>query len=261
MSMHTGENEEGLRKIMDMTRLMSIATLLIHFYFYCYSAFEQWKLTAALSDRILQNIQRSGLFHHFHTSKVITLVLLAISLIGTKGRKKEKLKFKSAASYIVSGLLVYFGSGLLFITSVNIESLTIAYIGLTSIGFLFVLSGGTLLSRIIKQKINTDIFNKINETFPQEERLLQNEYSINLPAEYNLKNKKRKSWINIINPFRGLLVIGSPGAGKSYFVIRHIIRQQTFIFEMGLASPGGAGRNRVLSKKNFLRIPIKLPPS
>jgi len=70
-----------------------------------------------------------------------------------------------------------------------------------------------------------DIFNKENETFPQEERLLQNDYSINLPAEYYLRNKKHRSWINIINPFRSLLVLGSPGSGKSYFVIRHVITQ------------------------------------
>jgi len=89
-----------------------------------------------------------------------------------------------------------------------------------------VLSGGTLLSRVIQQKLNSkDIFNKENETFPQEERLLENEYLINLPAQYNLKGKRRKSWINIINPFRALMVLGSPGAGKSYFLIRHVITQ------------------------------------
>jgi len=70
-----------------------------------------------------------------------------------------------------------------------------------------------------------DIFNKQNETFPQEERLLQNKYSINLPAAYKLKSKTISSWINFINPMRGLLVMGSPGAGKSYFIIQHIIKQ------------------------------------
>jgi pantothenate kinase-related protein Tda10 len=73
--------------------------------------------------------------------------------------------------------------------------------------------------------LGKDIFNELNETFPQEERLLQNEYSINLRAQYNLKGKVRRSWINIINPFRGLLVTGTPGSGKSYFVIQHVIRQ------------------------------------
>jgi len=74
-------------------------------------------------------------------------------------------------------------------------------------------------------KFKQDIFNKLNESFPQEERLIENEYSVNLPARYQLKGKVRKSWINIINPFRGLTVLGTPGAGKSYFVIRHIINQ------------------------------------
>ncbi len=87
------------------------------------------------------------------------------------------------------------------------------------------LHGGALLSRLLKNKLNKDIFNRLQETFPQEERLLNNEFSINLPALYNLKGKLRKSWINVINPFRGILVAGTPGSGKSYFVIRHIITQ------------------------------------
>ncbi len=70
-----------------------------------------------------------------------------------------------------------------------------------------------------------DVFNKDNQTFPQHERLLKNEYSINLPAIYNLKGKQRSSWINVINPMRGVLIMGSPGSGKSYFIIQHIIRQ------------------------------------
>jgi hypothetical protein len=78
---------------------------------------------------------------------------------------------------------------------------------------------------LIKIRLGNDIFNELNETFPQEERLLENEYSINLPARYRLKNQIRNSFINFINPMRGLLVIGSPGSGKSYFVIQHVIRQ------------------------------------
>ena len=90
---------------------------------------------------------------------------------------------------------------------------------------MIILSGGTLLSRIIRQRLNTEVFNSENETFPQEERLLVNEYSINLPTTYWLKGKARSAWINVINPFRGLLVLGTPGSGKSYFVIRHVITQ------------------------------------
>ena len=51
--MNTGENEQGLRKITDMTRLMSIVVLALHFYFYCYQAFKEWELTAEIADRLL----------------------------------------------------------------------------------------------------------------------------------------------------------------------------------------------------------------
>lgn len=108
----------------------------------------------------------------------------------------------------------------------NLLLIATLYIAVTSIGFMLILTGGGLLSRLIKDKLNQDTFNTENETFPQEERLLENDSSVNLPAKYNLKGKIRNSYINLISMTRGLLVSGSPGAGKSYFVIRHVIDQQ-----------------------------------
>lgn len=224
--MNTGENEQGLRKITDMTRLMSIVVLALHFYFYCYHAFKEWELTAEIADRLLTNIQNTGLFDRFNNSKLIALALLVISLFGSRGKKDEKLNHKTAFAYIITGALLYFLSYLGLHFTAPLQTRAVIYMLITATGYLFILTGGNLISRVIRQKLNNkDIFNSENETFPQEERLLQNEYSINLPAEYHLKGKVRKSWINIINPFRSLLVLGSPGAGKSYFVIRHVISQ------------------------------------
>lgn len=225
-AMHTGENEQGLRKILDMTRLMSLVVLGLHFYFYCYKAFEEWELTAELSDRLLINVGNTGLFRSFNTAKLIALGLLVISLMGAKGKKDEKQNYKTAFAYIIPGLLVYFGSYFSLFIQATVTTVAMIYMFVTVTGFIMVMTGCTLLSRIIRQKLNNqDIFNNENESFPQEERLLENEYSINLPAQYHLKGKVRKSWINIINPFRSLLVLGSPGSGKSYFVIRHVITQ------------------------------------
>jgi hypothetical protein len=226
MAMHTGENEQGLRKILDFTRIISIVLLCLHFYYYCYAVFEEWQLTAVLTDRILQNIHGTGLFDSFHTSKFIALAFLALSVLGVKGRKKEKLGYKKAAKYIITGLLLYFLSYLYLQANATATTIAILYIGTTTAGFVLTLTGGTLLSRVVGLTLNhKDIFNKEAETFPQEERLIENEYSLNLPARYNLKGRWRKSWLNIPNPFRGLLVLGSPGSGKSYFVIRHVITQ------------------------------------
>ncbi|SFH37259.1 conjugal transfer protein MobC [Pedobacter insulae] len=225
MALQTGENEQALRKIMDFTRLISVFILMLHCYYFCYAAFKIWGLTAELSDNILGNIYNTGLFSTFHKSKLIALGILLISLIGARGKKDEKLSYKTAFAYIIPGLLIYFLSGLVLYAPVQVVTKAIIYISITSVGFLLFMSGATLLSRIIRDALKNDIFNSENETFPQEERLLENEYSINLPATYQLKSKRRKSWINVINPFRALLVLGSPGSGKSYFVIRHVITQ------------------------------------
>lgn len=221
----TGENENDLRKIMDMTRYAGIFILLLHFYFYCYVAFKAWKLTASITDRLLFNIGQTGLFRHTYTSKFIALGLLAVSLLGSQGRKNEKLRWQRIAVLAGSGIALYFAASGVFYIGCTVAITAGLYMLVCSGGFLLVLSGGAQLSRLIKVKMAGDIFNEMNETFPQEERLLNNEYSINLPASYNLKGKTRRSWINIINPFRGVLVTGSPGAGKSWFVIQHIMKQ------------------------------------
>ena len=223
--MQTGENEHGLRRIIDFIRLLSLAILAIHFYITCYTAFQQWHLTAPLMDRIIGNFAKMQVFRNSHFTKAAVLVFLAASLIGTRGRKEEKIRLKTATSYIGIGLLLFFGSELLLRLQITILLKASVYMGVAGLGYLLILTGGTLISRLLYLKFKQDVFNKANETFPQEERLLENEYSVNLPAQYNLKGKTRKSWINIINPFRGLTVLGSPGAGKSYFVIRHIITQ------------------------------------
>lgn len=225
MSM-TGENEMGLRKIIDMTRMISIVILLIHFYYYCYGAFEEWGLTHTITDRLLLNFSHSGLFSSFNVSKLVSLLFLAVSLVGARGRKNPKSNYKSAFAYIITGLLIYFISGLaVLIKSMELTSVAQLYMALTGTGYLLMLTGGVSLSRIIKGRLSSEVFNKANETFPQEERLLTNPYSINLPATYQLKGKIRSSWINYVNPRRGLLALGSPGSGKSWYIIENCIRQ------------------------------------
>ena len=176
MAMQTGENEQGLRKITDITRLISIALLALHFYYYCYAAFRQWQLTSSLTDRVLANIRMTGLFDYFIKSKLLALCFLAISLVGAKGRKDEKLDYKKVSVYLTSGILIYFLSYLGLKTSTDVIMSAELYIFITTTGYVLILTGGTLLSRVIQLKVNSkDVFNKENETFPQEERKLENE--------------------------------------------------------------------------------------
>ncbi|MGC4102367.1 conjugal transfer protein MobC [Ferruginibacter sp.] len=221
----TGENEQGLRKIIDLTRLAGIFILLLNFYYYCYRAFEIWGITSLITDRLLSNIVKTGLFNSQINSRVLAVGLLGISLIGAQGKKEEKVQKKAIFFYICTGLILLVITPAFLRLDYTIQTVAIVYMSSSSLAFLLLLTGGNLLSRLIRVNLSKDVFNELNETFPQEERLLVNEYSINLKAQYNLKGKYRNSWINIINPFRGLLVIGSPGAGKSWFVIQHVIKQ------------------------------------
>jgi hypothetical protein len=225
MTTNTSENEIGLRKIMDMTRGISIIVLLIHFYFYCYAAFREWQLTWPLVDRIFMNVQRTGLFTGFNKTKLITLGFLLLSLLGSKGRKSKELTVRNALSYLAAGALLYFTAQLLFtIKNLPATDLAITYMAITTIGYLLLLTGGARLSRVIHQKLNGEVFNDGNETFPQEERLLESEYSINLPTRYiHPQLGARRGWINLINGRRGILIAGSPGSGKSWFIVEPIL--------------------------------------
>jgi hypothetical protein len=221
----TGENEQALRKIVDFTRMASILVLVLHFYYTCHFALEVWGYTSSVVDNVLLRLIRTGIFYSPYTSKLFVLGLLVISLFGSKGRKHNEALLSNCVAIAGGGFMLFIFSHFLFILPVAAGVLVIAYLTFTTVGWILILTGGTRISRLLYFKLAADIFNTKNESFPQEERLLENEYSINLPSQYVLKGKVRTSWINFINPFRSLLVIGTPGAGKSYFVIRHVITQ------------------------------------
>jgi hypothetical protein len=263
IDMQTGENEQALRKIIDLTRICSMVILLMHFYYYCHHAFFQWGYTLEFIDRVMINISSTGLFNTIWNSKLLSLALLIVSLVGANGKKDEKISLRAALFCIGIGLILFLLSHAVLYS--NIETFTASgiYIAVVITGYILTLTGGTWLSRLIRLQLRNDIFNKLNESFPQEERLLENEYSINLPAQYILKSKPRRSWINFINPFRALLVIGTPGAGKSYFVIRHIITQHIqkgfsmFIYDFKYDDLSIIAYNTLLKFSNNYKVPPK----
>src|SRR5690348_10024589 len=128
----TGENEQALQKIIDFIRLVSLVVMLFHFYFYCHQAFDLWNLTFQIADEILKSISNTGLFMDIYISKIYTLGLLAISLIGARGRKDEKINLRQALVLILSGLLTFLFSHYLFLLTISSTLLSGIYIGATS---------------------------------------------------------------------------------------------------------------------------------
>ncbi|RZM29459.1 MAG: conjugal transfer protein TraG, partial [Pedobacter sp.] len=152
--MNTGEDVQGLRKIIDFTRLLSIFILAIHFYLSCYQGFTVWGWTAGITDSIVGNIARTGLFEGLFRAKLAALLLLVISLVGVKGKKDEKILLKAILVYLGSGTLLYFAAALCFFLPSPLPSsktlIALSYIAMTAIGYLLILTGGGQLSRLLK---------------------------------------------------------------------------------------------------------------
>ena len=248
------ENPEALRKIFDLLRFGGILILLGHYYTVCYDSLHDNDFTNYTLDRIISSL---FIFRGFSNAKIAALILAVISSFGVQGKKEE------TASYFIPVLLICAGSAGYFISCLLI-SYSLVYVFITSLGYLLIIAGGTKLSRVIQIRFNNDVFNDESETFPQEERLLENEFSVNLPAKYKIKRQIRKSWINVINPFRGLLVMGTPGSGKSYFVIRHVITQHIakgfsfFIYDFKFPDLSVIAYNHLLIATNAYTVPPKM---
>ena len=224
--MNTGENQQAIRKIIDISRFISVGLLLLHFYNVGYTLFVSIGFSNFATDWILAKISQTGLFIPFHRAKFLSILFLMIAVLGSDGKKEKEFTFHQAFSNLCCGGFLFLGSGIIWIGHWNLLYNLSLYIILCTAGYLWIVRGFSLIKRILVKKLrNNDIFNRLNQTFPQQEQLIQNEYSVNLRAKYRLKDRVRNSWININNPFRGILVLGNPGSGKSYFVIRHIISQ------------------------------------
>jgi len=227
--MDTGENERSLRPTIDMVRTGGFIVLLLHFYFYCYGAFRNWGYVSVFSDRVLENLARTGLFKSFHASKLFALFLLTISTLGVKGRKTSRISYAAPLRILLSGMLLYFGSALFFYSTLDENATAIAYVASTLAGYCCIMTGGSLLTRVLKTRLYKDVFNSYNETFPQEQRKIKTDSSINLPYRFSCRGKTTTGWINL-NMVRGLLLAASSGSGRSRV-------RQTF----GLRSETGHG--------------------
>ena len=220
------EDEKGLKKIMDFMRLISVLLVLLHVYYYCYGYFTAQHLTADWIGNLLARFStKTALFYAPYVTKLAAAVFLALSCLGTRGKPNEAQTWPPILVCLALGVALFFGNGWLLALPYPPALLTALYAGTTAAGFLLLLRAGNSISRRLKVNLMGDIFNSENETFPQEERLMKNEYSVNLPTSYQLKGRQRKGWVNIVNPFRGTVVYGTPGSGKSFAIINQFIQQ------------------------------------
>ncbi|MDO4708009.1 MAG: YWFCY domain-containing protein [Porphyromonadaceae bacterium] len=217
----------ALGKIMDFMRGLSVIFLLINCYWFCYEAFHAWGFTLGIVDKILMNFQRTtGLFSSILWTKLFYVVFLALSCLGTKGVKEEKITWSKIWSVLAVGFVLFFLNWWLLALPIGKVGAASLYIFTLSVGYVSLLMAGVWMSRLLKNNLMDDVFNVENESFMQETRLMTNEYSVNLPTRFYYKKRWNKGWINIVNPFRASMVLGTPGSGKSFAIVNNYIKQQ-----------------------------------
>ena len=180
---------------------------------------------------ILALIARFQVFNSVLSCKVIELICIFVTCVGTKAKKSLKFNLKTMVLYpIIAGftfiilcIVVQQGTwgGILYGLPTN----RVLYALMSIIGTMLVHQGGDAIARYYNYKVGEDRFNFENESFEQSEEKSETEYSVNIPMVYYFNKRMHKGWINIINPFRGTIVLGTPGSGKSFGIIDPFIRQ------------------------------------
>ena len=217
----------ALGKIMDFMRGISVLFLLINCYWFCYEAFHTWGLTLSVLDKILMNFQRTaGLFSSILWTKLFCVLFLALSCLGTRGVKEEKITWAKIWTVLTIGFVLFFLNWWLLALPIGVVGAASLYIFTVSVGYICLLMAGVWMSRLLKNNLMDDVFNTENESFMQETRLMENEYSVNLPTRFYYKKKWNNGWINVVNPFRASMVLGTPGSGKSFAIVNNYIKQQ-----------------------------------
>ena len=224
--MQQEDDLRGLAKVMEFMRAISIIFIVVHIYWFCYQAIVDMGINIGVVDKILLNFQNTaGLFSNLLVTKVFAIIFLALSCLGTKGVKNQKMTWQKIYATFLGGLVLFFMNWWLLDLPFSPIVNMVIYTATMTIGYILLLMSGVWISRMFKHNLMEDVFNVANESFMQETRLMENEYSVNLPTKFTYQGKEWDGWINVVNPFRATIVLGTPGSGKSYAVVNNYIKQ------------------------------------
>ena len=185
------------------------------------------------SKFLYELLYKMKFFNNVEVDKLFELVCIGITCLGTRARKNLKFNMKTMVIYPISigfafilfSIFIHKGEFLGLIGGIPGNRLIYAFCSI--IGIVLIHQGGDAISRYYNMKLGEDRFNFENESFEQTEEKVDNDYSVNIPMIYYFKGKMHNGWINIINPFRATLVLGTPGSGKSFGIIDPFIRQHS----------------------------------
>lgn len=212
-------SRNSVRGIATLSEMAGITLLFLHLYFYCYALFDHWGMSSHLTDRILGAIERTGLFEGANRCKALALVFLLLGVVASPNQKKAGDRWGKNAWFLGLSVTVYFVEGYFCRPG-------LFYLGVTGVTLLFIIHFSARVVRHLPLPWNRkDPFLYLLDGFPQEDRKQETNVSLHLRSQYRYKAEQHPGWINLVNPRRGILIIGTPGSGKSRFIIEPLMRQ------------------------------------
>ena len=107
--MQQEDDLRGLAKVMEFMRAISIIFIVVHIYWFCYQAIVDMGINIGVVDKILLNFQNTaGLFSNLLVTKVFAIIFLALSCLGTKGVKNQKMTWQKIYATFLGGLVLFF---------------------------------------------------------------------------------------------------------------------------------------------------------
>ena len=228
------EESKDLQTLYKVFRTFIYVSLLVEFFEYAINpdVLDHWGgILVVIHDRLkLLDVYQNG---HLLHSKVMTLLIICITCIGTRNKKHLEFNAKKMVIYPISiGIVLMFLSVWVFYQHwtpnfFTLYSSTWLYFFMSIVGAILCQIALDNISKYLKDGLLKDRFNFENESFEQMKDKVSNKYSVNIPMRYYYKGKFRKGWVNIVNPFRGTWVVGTPGSGKTFSIIEPFIRQHS----------------------------------
>lgn len=228
------EESKDLQTLYKVFRTFIYVSLLVEFFEYAINpdVLDHWGgILVEIHVRLkLLDVYQNG---HLLHSKVMTLLIICITCIGTRNKKHLEFNAKKMVLYPISiGIVLMFLSVWVFYQHwtpnfFTLYSSTWLYFFMSIVGAILCQIALDNISKYLKDGLLKDRFNFENESFEQMKDKVSNKYSVNIPMRYYYKGKFRKGWVNIVNPFRGTWVVGTPGSGKTFSIIEPFIRQHS----------------------------------
>ena len=228
------EESKALQSLYKVFRTFIYASVILEFFEYAIdpNMLDFWGgVLVDIHDRIkLMDVYQDG---HLLHSKIMTLLIICVTCIGTRNKKHLEFNAKTMVIYPISaGIILMFLSVWVFKQHwpphiFTLHSSTWLYFVMSIVGTVLCHVALDNISKYLKDGLLKDRFNFENESFEQMPDEVKNKYSVNIPMRYYYKGKFRKGWVNIVNPFRGTWVVGTPGSGKTFSIIEPFIRQHS----------------------------------